>query len=145
MLRPFRSSMATDTLSLALRSRNPFRPVQRAGGGRAAERPGPKGYVRDVRYGSLADITARSRHVRFTPYSGHSSAQVGCPKSATSGHSRGADDRLLAVDDAHQKMLRCAKCHGVNPSEGPESCLVQDGLEQPTIERRPQHVPAHSR
>jgi hypothetical protein len=39
-----------------------------------------------VRYGSVADITARSRHVRFTPDSGHSSMQVGCPKSATSGH-----------------------------------------------------------
>jgi len=40
-----------------------------------------------VRFGSLADITARSRHVRFTPDSGHSSVQVGCPKSARSGHS----------------------------------------------------------
>ena len=39
-----------------------------------------------VRFGSLADITARSRHVRFTPDSGHSSAQVGCPLSANSGH-----------------------------------------------------------
>ena len=39
-------------------------------------------------FGSLADITARSRHVRFTPDSGHSSVQVGCPKSATSGHRR---------------------------------------------------------
>jgi hypothetical protein len=36
----------------------------------------------NVRLGSLADITARSRHVRFTPDSGHSSVQVGCPKSA---------------------------------------------------------------
>ena len=30
--------------------------------------------------GSLADLTSRSRHVRFTPDSGHSSVQVGCPK-----------------------------------------------------------------
>ena len=35
--------------------------------------------VADVRLGSLADIAARSRHVRFTPDSGHSSVQVGCP------------------------------------------------------------------
>jgi hypothetical protein len=42
--------------------------------------------VRHVRFGSLADITARSRHVRFTPDSGHSSVQVGCPKSANNGH-----------------------------------------------------------
>ena len=39
----------------------------------------------NVRFGSLADITARSRHVRFTPDSGHSSAQVECPKSAMYG------------------------------------------------------------
>ena len=30
----------------------------------------------NVRYGSLADIAARSRHVRFTPNSGHSSVQL---------------------------------------------------------------------
>jgi hypothetical protein len=40
----------------------------------------------NVRYGSLADIRARSCHVRFTPDSGHSSVQVGCPKSAINGH-----------------------------------------------------------
>ena len=46
----------------------------------------PLSMLPPVRFGSLADITARSRHVRFTPESGHSSVQVGCPKSATSGH-----------------------------------------------------------
>ena len=35
--------------------------------------------VRHVRFGSLTDIVQRPRHVRFTPDSGHSSAQVGCP------------------------------------------------------------------
>jgi hypothetical protein len=40
-----------------------------------------------VLYGSLADIKARSRHVRFAPSSGHSSVRVGCPKSAISRHS----------------------------------------------------------
>jgi hypothetical protein len=40
----------------------------------------------NVCYGSLADITTRLRHVRFTPDSGHSSERVGCPKSAISGH-----------------------------------------------------------
>jgi hypothetical protein len=40
----------------------------------------------NVRFGSLADMTDRSCHVRFTPDSGHSSAQVGCPLSANSGH-----------------------------------------------------------
>jgi hypothetical protein len=39
----------------------------------------------DVRNGSLADITAVSRHVRFSPHSGHSSVRAGCPLSAKSG------------------------------------------------------------
>jgi len=39
----------------------------------------------NVRYGSLTEITPRWRHVRFTPDSGHSTVQVGCPKSANSG------------------------------------------------------------
>ena len=42
----------------------------------------------NVRYGSLTEITPRWRHVRFTPDSGHSTVQVGCPKSANSGHMR---------------------------------------------------------
>ena len=40
----------------------------------------------DVRFGSLADITPRARHVRFTPDSGHSSDGLACPFSANSGH-----------------------------------------------------------
>jgi hypothetical protein len=43
----------------------------------------------NVRYGSLADILTSSRHVRFTPDCGHSSVQVGCPKSAISGRPHG--------------------------------------------------------
>jgi hypothetical protein len=42
--------------------------------------------VANVRFGSLADIMARSRRVRFIPDSGHSSVQARCPKSAISGH-----------------------------------------------------------
>ena len=38
-----------------------------------------------VRFGSLEDIRERIRDVRFTPDSGHSSVQVGCPRSAISG------------------------------------------------------------
>src|SRR5262245_6290790 len=41
--------------------------------------------VPDVRYGSLADITVSSRHVRFSPNSGHSSVHVGCPKVPEAG------------------------------------------------------------
>ena len=33
-------------------------------------------YAKNVRFGSLADIVQPSRHVRFTPDSGHSSVQV---------------------------------------------------------------------
>ena len=46
------------------------------------------GLPRNVGFGSLADITARSRHVRFAPDIGHSSVQVGCPKSAKSRHKK---------------------------------------------------------
>ena len=72
----------------------------------------------DVRFGSLADITARSRHVRFTRASGHSSMQVGCPKSANSRHEprasvtvrslfdRRQDGRTLVLDEDHEKFRR---------------------------------------
>jgi hypothetical protein len=42
----------------------------------------PFGRSLNVCFGSLADIAARSRTVRFTPDSGHSSVEVGYPKSA---------------------------------------------------------------
>ena len=40
---------------------------------------------RNVRFGSLADMTARSRHVRLTLDSGHSSARFARPLSVNSG------------------------------------------------------------
>jgi hypothetical protein len=40
----------------------------------------------EVRCGSKADILAVSRHVRFTPESGHSAARLGCPLCAKSRH-----------------------------------------------------------
>ena len=40
----------------------------------------------DVIFGSLADMTALSRDVRYTPKSGHGSERVECPKSARSRH-----------------------------------------------------------
>jgi len=66
----------------------------------------PTGNFLNVRYGSLADITARLRHVRFTLDSGHSSVQMGCPKSANSGRldppvmDRLTGTRLLALQAA---------------------------------------------
>jgi hypothetical protein len=42
--------------------------------------------LRNVRFGSKADILAVSRHVRFTPKSGHRRATVGCPVSANKRH-----------------------------------------------------------
>jgi hypothetical protein len=41
----------------------------------------------NVRFGSLADISERIRHVRFTPRSGHAHRRHQCLRSATSGHS----------------------------------------------------------
>ena len=42
--------------------------------------------LRQVRLGSLADISQYDRHVRFTPKSGHSRLTLECPLSANSGH-----------------------------------------------------------
>ena len=42
--------------------------------------------VHDVCFGSLADIGEGIRDVRFTPKSGRSQPQYGCPLSAKSGH-----------------------------------------------------------
>ncbi|MGB0058507.1 MAG: hypothetical protein WBQ20_17500, partial [Methyloceanibacter sp.] len=39
----------------------------------------------NVRYGSLAYVSQRPRHVCFTPNSGHWSVQVKCPLCAKSG------------------------------------------------------------
>jgi hypothetical protein len=46
----------------------------------------------NFRFGSLADIVQRPRHVRFTPNSGHSSVQLECPKSAKSRHAFGSPE-----------------------------------------------------
>jgi len=48
-----------------------------------------------VRFGSLADVGARSINVRFTPKSGHHRAPLGCPLSAKSRQSRAAVSVIL--------------------------------------------------
>ena len=60
-----------------------------------------------VRFGSLADISERITDVRFTPESGHSSVQLGCPKSAMSGHSAlyVLDEGLLAIEDEQKQIV----------------------------------------
>jgi hypothetical protein len=40
----------------------------------------------DVRFGSLAHILQRNRHVRFTPKSEHFAVHSPCPLCANSGH-----------------------------------------------------------
>ena len=54
----------------------------------AQERGQPEGLEKfaDVRFGSLADMTACQPDVRFTPNSGHCSDELECPLSAKSGH-----------------------------------------------------------
>ena len=49
--------------------------------------PGVGGVPSDFRFGSLADIRARTGHVRFTPNSGHVQGRHQCPLSAISRHS----------------------------------------------------------
>jgi hypothetical protein len=59
-------------------------------------------------FGSLADKTTRSCHVRFTPDCGHSSVQVGCPKSANSGHAN-ADGVNMPMADEYPGQWMHAK------------------------------------
>jgi len=42
--------------------------------------------LRNVRFGSKADMCSANRHVRFTPESGHVRRNLGCPLWANSGH-----------------------------------------------------------
>ena len=74
----------------------------------------------DFRFGSLADITARSRHVRFTPDSGHSSLQVGCPLSARSRHKDfnelQAPSQAVSRSSMDLNSRRAGLPHDVKPS-----------------------------
>ena len=47
--------------------------------------------VRNVRFGSLADILQYGSYVRFTPESGHVQRTSPCPLCANSGHFRRED------------------------------------------------------
>ena len=62
----------------------------------------------DVRYGSLADISERTRDVRFTPESGHAQRQHRCPLSAKSGRYRTdcrcIDHELRSSANTHAKV-----------------------------------------
>jgi hypothetical protein len=75
-----------------------------------------------VRYGSLADITAPSRHVRFTPDNGQPSVQVGCPLCANSGHYGSGCRRRprpqggVLVDEAQDLANTAAIDHPLNCS-----------------------------
>jgi hypothetical protein len=68
------------------------------------QRLAAKGWHRptNVRFGSLADITARSRRVRFTPDSGHSSVRVGVRKVPTAVISRSGKPRRHSAGGSPQ-------------------------------------------
>jgi hypothetical protein len=70
-------------------------------------------------------MTARSRHVCFTPHSGHSSLQVGCPKSAISRHSpRTGSAPSVAWRGPSDRSPRGAFPPGVTRFGTPQSCPV---------------------
>ena len=62
---------------------------------------------RNVRFGSEADIHRRLTDVRFTPESGHSSAQLSCPLCAKSGHSRHCHAAVLTKRNTCSSPSRC--------------------------------------
>ena len=67
-----------------------------------------------VRYGSKADITARSRHVRFSPDSGHSSARGMSEKchKPTSGLYQ-PSERLSRGEDAFRCAVTSLRSYGL--------------------------------
>jgi hypothetical protein len=75
----------------------------------------------DVRFGSLADITVPSRHVRFTPDSGHSADGLTCPFCAISGHGASFEflechePRALWVDIGLSSLLGIATLYLPGP------------------------------
>ena len=64
------------------------------------------GTVRDVRFGSKADIEGRQSDVRFTPESGHGSARSRCPLCAKSGHRHNAAADLLEQFHGCERLSR---------------------------------------
>ena len=69
----------------------------------------------DVRFGSLAEIVSRPRHVRSSPQSRHSSARVARPLSAISGSQR---DVL-----AHSAKEKAPMCGLGARDSGESACL----------------------
>jgi hypothetical protein len=61
---------------------------------------------------------AGSRHVRFTPHSGHSSVQVGCSKSARSGRAGSDPSVSLPMTSTAQRASCCWRNHSILEQEG---------------------------
>ena len=57
----------------------------------------PKASNADVRFGSIADISAWPCDVRFTPKSGHWWSEFGCPLCAKSRHSALRKERRYSI------------------------------------------------
>ena len=57
--------------------------------------------TRNVRFGSLADISERTKDVRFTPQSGHAERQHRRPLCAISGHNLPGKLFLVVADCAN--------------------------------------------
>ena len=83
------------------------------------------------RFGSKADVRERSARVRSVPRTDidtsegplprHAAQLVRGPLGAIIGHSRGGRMAEYLPSMMHTRnMLRCAKCHSVNPSDGLE-------------------------
>jgi len=66
--------------------------------------------VKDVPFGSKADICSAKRHVRFTPESGHVRCNQRCPLWANSGRRRLLNH--LVGDGNHARRNGDAECLG---------------------------------
>jgi hypothetical protein len=68
----------------------------------------------NVRFASLADVTARPRDVRFTPQSGHVRCKNKCPLCANSGRCTASLDQCVCPQ---QKLFWNRKAYGLRRLE----------------------------
>ena len=74
---PERDLISEATRGLAITPK--ARPKKKSGRRKQRKNSASDGWIENVRFGSIAEIVSRPRHVRSSPQSGHSSARVARP------------------------------------------------------------------
>jgi len=75
--------------------------------------------VSNVRFGSLADIASRPRHVRFAPETGHQSDIAPCPQIGRAA--------CLTMTNPHADIVQYRNCgHSINRMRAFEQRFLSD-------------------